>query len=231
MKTIINEITPSDQAKSLGLVYGGFGGWIDPKTRVVKARTIDGKLVRVDDEEEQGGEENLGRLIILDVDDNLLFADPKKLKHSAEKYVQLIRALTRSGQPIVLMHARNAEERLAKFMQSIGVTNGATLVPVGSAGPDKKRELVEKKVKAGYSEIQFFDRDPKAIRAVESLKAPYNKRQISIETHQIPPVDPQDSEAPSAKAKVAEKTPQDYKQKLAKQKERRDPENIEKDDD
>lgn len=37
---------PAEQAKELGLVYGGYGYWIDPKTKERVAQTIDGKLVK-----------------------------------------------------------------------------------------------------------------------------------------------------------------------------------------
>jgi hypothetical protein len=187
-KRPLNESTPGEQAHALGLEYGGFGGWIDPKTRVVKARTIDGKLVRVDDDESPEGEDNKGRLIVLDVDDNLLYADMKKPSQTVENYIHLLRALVKTGQDVVLLHARNSEKKLAQFLKTNGITSGPTLLPIGSGTPDKKQEFIEKKIKEGYKEVQFFDRDPKAIHAVEALKAPFNKRDVQIETHQIPPI-------------------------------------------
>jgi hypothetical protein len=187
-KQPLNESTPGEQAHSLGLEYGGFGGWIDPKTRVVKARTIDGKLVRVDDEEEGQQEDNLGRLIVLDVDDNLLYADLEHPTQPVQNYMRLLRALINTGQDVVLLHARNSEKKLAQFLKVNGITSGPTLLPIGSGTPDKKQEFIEKKIQEGYKEIQFFDRDPKSIHAVEALKAPYNKRDVQIETHQVPPI-------------------------------------------
>jgi len=38
---------PAEQAKELGLVYGGYGYWIDPKTKERVAKTIDGQLTKI----------------------------------------------------------------------------------------------------------------------------------------------------------------------------------------
>jgi hypothetical protein len=194
-KKILLESTPAEQAKALGFEYLGFGGWGYAKDRIKRAETIDGKLVRIEHDAETEQEENLGRLIVVDVDDNLLYADVKNPTETVARYIHLLKALVKSGQDVVLMHARNSEKRLAVFLKQNGITAGAALAPIGSGTPDKKKEFVEKKIHAGYTEIQFFDRDPKAIHAIESLKAPYNKRNITIETHQIPPIS-DDSRAP-----------------------------------
>lgn len=195
IKKRLNESTPAEQAHALGFEYLGFGGWGNPQDRIVRAKTVDGKLVRVEDNQESEPTEDLGRCIIVDVDDKLLYADLKQPTDTVQRYIYLLHALVKTGQSVVLMHARNSEKKLAQFLKQIGITAGPQLAPIGSGTPDKKRELVEKKVQAGYKEIQFFDRDPLAIHAVESLKAPYNKRNIQIETHKIPPIT-DDSKAP-----------------------------------
>jgi len=189
MKNRLNEAaTPAEQAKAMGLEYLGFGGWGHGDDRIVRAKTIKGKLVKVEDEEEASQEQELGRLIIIDIDDKLLYADIKNPSDTVQRYLYLLRALVRTGQDVILMHARNSEKKLATFLKQTGITSGVTLVPFGSSTPDKKRDFVEKKINEGYKEIQFFDRDATAIHAIESLKAPYNKSDISIETHKIPSI-------------------------------------------
>lgn len=182
----LNEIKPGDQAKALGLTYGGFGGWINPSTRKVVARTVNGRLVRVDGETAETQKEDLGRLMIVDFDDELLYIDPSKAKEDYHRYIRFLKSIVKTGSDVIVMHARNSERNVAVFLKKVGITSGPTLIPIGSSTPEKKRELVEKKIKAGYSEIGFFDRDEKAIHAVESLKAPYNKLEIKIETKKIP---------------------------------------------
>lgn len=185
--------TPSEQAKALGLEYGGFGGWIDPKTREVRARTVDGKLVRVEDDEESQGEDDLGCLILVSFDDELLYTDINTTENKdIDRLIYLLKSVVKTSNDVIVMHSRNSERKVAMWLKEHGITGGAVLVPYGSSDPDKKKELVQKKIHAGYTEIQFFDSDSKALHAVESLKAPYNKRQIKIDTHQIPklPHDP-----------------------------------------
>ena len=62
-KKILLEKTASEIAKEHGLIYGGFGGWVDPKTREVKARTVDGKFVPVDEDPGSNAKEDLGKVI------------------------------------------------------------------------------------------------------------------------------------------------------------------------
>jgi hypothetical protein len=186
MKKPLNEITPSEQAKMLGLDYLGFGGWGKSSDRKVLARTIDGKLVRTDDNGQPEDDTDLGRLLIIDFDDELLYMNLDNATGDAAKFLKLIKSLVKTGNDIVILHSRNSEKRVAKFLKSINITAGPTLVPIGSSDPSKKKEFVAKKIKAGYSEIYFFDRDPNAIQAVESLKAPFNKVLVKLETYQIP---------------------------------------------
>lgn len=194
---------PAEQAKALGLEYGGFGGWID-KNRKVVARTINGKLVRVSDDDDVAQEEDLGRIIIIDFDDELLYTDLKKAKGDVVRFVKLLKALVRTGNDIAVLHSRNSEKAVAKFLHKIGITIGPFLVPLGSADDTKKKEFVEKKIKAGYTEIQFFDRDAKTIHAIESLKAPYNKVLKRLETHKIPRLeyDPETRTAPDSQREI-----------------------------
>jgi hypothetical protein len=180
----LKESTAAETAHALGLEYGGFGGWIDSNRKVV-ARTVNGKLVKVSEDEDAQAEEDLGRIIIFDFDDEMLYTDLKN-RTEAQKVVQLLKSLVGTGSDIVILHSRNSEKKVAKFLGQVGISSGPTLMPIGSSEPTKKREFVEKKMKSGYSEIHFFDRDEKSIHAVESLKAPYNKLEVKIETHSIP---------------------------------------------
>lgn len=190
--------TPAQQAKAMGLVYGGFGGWIDPETRVVKARTVDGKLVKVDGDEEGGSKEDLGRVAILNFDPSLLQSTASKLPEEKVKaYNKLLAKILQFGGDFIIFTARSQEKDVAKYLMKIGITAGVKLAPFASAESQKKRKYVEKKIKSGYSHIQYFDFDAKDIAAIESLKPPYNKLNVRIETFDIPTLTG-DTNAPSA---------------------------------
>jgi hypothetical protein len=179
--------SPGEQAKALGLVYGGFGGWIDPDTRVVMARTVDGKLVRVKDGEEEEGDQNLGRLIILNFDPNILHAEKNGIPEEKQKaYKALIHKVLKFGGDFIVFTARTQAIEVAKYLKGMGINNGVKIVPFGSSAGQKKRKFVEKKIKTGYKEIQYFDYNKSDIAAIESLKAPYNKKQIKIDAVRIP---------------------------------------------
>ena len=179
--------TPAQQAKSMGLVYGGFGGWIDPETRVVKARTVDGKLVKADGDEDGSAKEDLGRVTILNFDPSLLQGKAKQLPPEKVKtYNKLLAKILQFGGDFIIFTARSQEEDVARYLQKIGITAGVKLAPFASSESQKKRKYIEKKIKSGYSHIQYFDFDSKDIAAIESLKPPYNKLNVRIETFDIP---------------------------------------------
>lgn len=188
--------TPAEQAKALGLEYGGFGGWINPTTRQVVAKTIDGKLVRTDTVSAGSDRTDLGRLVVLDFDDDLLQARSQDAE-AVKKYIDLIKNILKTGSDFYIMTTRdveddpsaelkNREQAVAKFLARFGIKSGVRFAPIVNSEPQKKKHFVQAKIKEGYTEIQFFDRDEKALHAVESLKAPYNKLDVRIDTHKLP---------------------------------------------
>lgn len=50
IENIIDESQAADQAKSMGLAYAGYGRWKDPKTGKIVAKTVQDKLVKVEDD-------------------------------------------------------------------------------------------------------------------------------------------------------------------------------------
>ena len=50
--SFLTESEASDQAKKMGLIYAGYGRWKDPRTGKIVAKTIDGKLVKIENGEE-----------------------------------------------------------------------------------------------------------------------------------------------------------------------------------
>ena len=182
----LHELTPADQAKSLGLVYGGFGGWIDPKTRQVKARTVDGKLVRVDDEENGGTTQTLGKLNIFVLDHNVMKNGERLSKKYTDKYNKIIQSILKHGDgEMIILIEKNTEREVADYLRKIGISGGLKLTPIDATDPNKIRAYVEKKIKAGHNSIQYYDTNETNINAVESLRAPYNKLDLSIDTHPL----------------------------------------------
>lgn len=188
MKNIIlHEITPADQAKSLGLIYGGFGQWIDPKTRITKARTIDGKLVKVDSSSEDAPEADLGKINIFVVDHSVL-EKAKRVPDSrfVEIYNKLLKAMVKiGGAENVMLVNQHSQQEVAEYFRKIGISAGVNLTPIDMNDPNKIHEFVEKKIKEGYTHIEFYDNNQVNIESVESLRAPYNKLDLTIDTHPL----------------------------------------------
>lgn len=54
--SLLNEASDTaEQARKLGLVYSGYGRWKDPKTNKIAAKTINGQLVKVEDDGAEAG--------------------------------------------------------------------------------------------------------------------------------------------------------------------------------
>jgi hypothetical protein len=184
LESILNEQTPAEQAKALGLVYGGFGGWVNADRKVV-ARTIDGHLVKVDDEQETEQKGDRGRVTVLVMEDEIVKVDDAKLSKYLQKFNKMIKAIIRRGGEFVLLCNRGSERAVADYLRKNGVKAGLKLVPIVNNNPNKMREFCQKKIEEGFTNIQFFGSDDKAVHAVESLKATYNKLDIVIDTHLI----------------------------------------------
>ena len=179
--------TPSEQAKALGLVYGGFAQWVNPDTRKTMARTVDGKLVKVDGAEEGTSKADKGRLAILSFDASVLSPDrsgvaPDKIA----MYNKLLIKILQFGGDFTVFSGHNQERDVAMYLKKVGVSAGVKIIPLAASTPQKKRVYVEKKIKEGYKQIQYFDNDSTSVNAIESLKAPYNKLSIQIETFDLP---------------------------------------------
>lgn len=186
----LNELTPADQAKALGLVYGGFGGWIDPETRVKKAETIDGKLVRTDGDGDGDNVPDLGKINIFVLDHDVIEAASNKPSKYVETYNSIIKKLVKlGGGEMVILIQRNTEREIAEYLRKLGISAGLKLTPIDAKDPNKVRDYVEEKIKAGYSVIKYFDCDPINVNAVESLRAPYNKLDLTIDTHPLTKMD------------------------------------------
>jgi hypothetical protein len=180
LESILNEETPSEQAKRLGLTYGGFGGWVN-KDRKVVARTIDGKLVKVGNDEEQQPGTDMGKITILVLEDTIVGAD--NTSKYIQKFNQMIKAVIKKGGEFVMLCNRGSERAVAEFLRANGIKAGLKLVPIVNNDPNKMKDFVKSKIEQGFTNIQFFDTDEHATNAVDSLRATYNKLDIVIDTH------------------------------------------------
>jgi hypothetical protein len=190
---ILSEVSASEQAKQLGLVYGGFGGWIDPESRKVVARTVDGKLVRIENDDENNGKPDLGRLSILSFEDTVAHSDLDHPSIYLKKFNIMLNLIIRRGGHFVMLVNRGSERAIADYLRRSGIKAGVSLVTIGEANPSKIRDFIKEKIKEGYTNIQFFDTDEKDVNAVESLKATLNKMQnLVIKTHLFTKMDRND---------------------------------------
>lgn len=177
--------TPAEEAHAMGLEYGGFGGWIDPKTRQVKAKTIDGHLVRVTDDDESKEEQQFGPLVVLHMENWIFNADPNK--PFTEKYNAMIRAIVHKGVDVAIFVERGKEHAAASYLRKMGVGGGVKLVPINGNDDTQVKEFFRQKIELGYRKFHYFDTNMRNIKAVESLKAPYNKLDLKIKVHPLTP--------------------------------------------
>src|SRR5574338_728006 len=169
---ILKEEAPKDVAKKHGLVYGGFAQWIDPKTREVIGRTIDGKFVWAKGAQENDGK-NLGRVMVFNINSDLIHGHFDEKSKIVQTYNHLLRIATQGGAEFYILTPRNGEKEAAKYLHKNGITTGVKLKPFGSGEPQKIRDFVAKLIKRGHKHVQYFDEDKGNISAIESLKATY----------------------------------------------------------
>jgi hypothetical protein len=186
-KTSTSSNTPAEQAHAMGLVYGGFGGWIhkqDPDRKVV-ARTIDGKLIRVSDDED-GGNQDLGRINVFRFDPEILSMSTKNpSSRFVWKYNAILKSITKMGSAVMIV-PRGTEHTVADYLRRIGIDGGVKLAPITSDNPNLVRDFVAEKIEQGFSNVQYFDTNEKAVNAVDSLHAQYNKKDnLHLKTHQL----------------------------------------------
>lgn len=185
-KTSTGTNTPAEQAHAMGLVYGGFGGWIrkdDPDRKVV-AQTIDGKLVRK--EEDKSSDQDLGRLNIFRFDPNILTMSQKNpSSRFVWKYNAILKSITKLGTAVMIV-PRGTEHKIADYLRTIGIDGGVKLASIDSDNPNLVRDFVADKIDQGFSNVQYFDTNEKAINAVDSLHAQYNKKDnLHLKTHPL----------------------------------------------
>jgi len=187
MGLLNEEQTPGEIAKAHGLVYGGFAQWIDPKTRETKAITKDGKFVWKD-----GGnkpvEKDLGKLVVFNIDESLASGTVPDKSKFLEKYTHMLKKAIESGNDFLLLTPLGGEEAAAKFLVSVGISSGVKLKPIGSGESQKIHDFLKLKIKEGYKQIVYFDKDKKNISAVESLRATFNRKGVSVKTYHLPSV-------------------------------------------
>lgn len=184
-RIIKEESEASQQAHALGLEYGGYGGWVIPKTRQVVAKTVNGKLVRTG-EEQQEEKTDLGSLVLFHMQDNQMGTDPSKPSRFTKKYNEIIKnVLRKGGADIAVLVTRGTENRVADFLRKNDIGSGVKLVPLDTTDPNKVKDFVEQKIKEGYTSIHYYDSEQRNNHAVESLKAPYNKLHIKIKAHEL----------------------------------------------
>lgn len=109
--------------------------------------------------------------------DKFDFSDFDKLisPQSIKKYNKVLQRLVKSGgdRKIVILTARASIKPVAQYLKSIGITSGVQMVGLADGNPMKKKNYIEKMIKAGYDDVFFIDDSPKNIDAVNQLKRDY----------------------------------------------------------
>jgi hypothetical protein len=189
MKNFLHEVTPPEQAKGMGLVYGGFASWLDPKTRKAVAQTVEGTLVKIDHEGD-GASTDLGKVNIFRLDIQVIRDGNERSEKYTDRYNKILKFILKLGDgPLIILTPLNTQHEVAEYFQKNGITSGLKLSPINDADPNEIHSYVETKIKEGYTSIQYFDTNNINIKTVESLEAPYNKLDLTINTHKLKGMD------------------------------------------
>jgi hypothetical protein len=190
LSDILTEMTPAEQAKNLGLVYLGFGGWGDPVTRTIKAKTVQGHLVRTDGDG-ANSQEDLGRLDVMFFSTAVAHhLDKLKGTTQLDKFGKLINALIKVEGTFILLYNAEVVKQVAEYLVSIGIKSGIKMKSLQNPNSDVVKDFIKEKIKMGFRDIHFYDTDKNDVEGVKSLRAPYNKvKNLVIDPHWIAELD------------------------------------------
>jgi hypothetical protein len=142
-------------------------------------------LVRSEPDEEQSEEKEYGPLVVIHMDDWIFKADPNSA--FTQKYNKIIKAIVHKGIDVAVLVERGKEHAAADYLRKMGVGAGVKLVPLNAEDDTQVKEFFRQKIDLGYRKFHFFDSNHRNIKAVESLKAPFNKLDLKIRIHYLTP--------------------------------------------
>lgn len=101
------------------------------------------------------------------------------------KYVDALKRVVQKGSAkVIILTARGDYRPVASFLRDIGIRSGVKIVALDSSNPELKKNYIEKLIKKGATDIEFYDDSPKNIRAVNTLKRLYSK--VNLKTYHVP---------------------------------------------
>lgn len=111
--------------------------------------------------------------------------DPKGVKY----YIKILKNVLNSGGTPIILSARGDPRPIAKFLRSIGIRSGISIVIVDSTdvlqAAIEKADYIEKLItRKKAKSIEFFDDSLLNIKAVEKLKKKYPN--VKIITRKVP---------------------------------------------
>ena len=104
-------------------------------------------------------------------------------------YIKILKNVFQAGGNVIILTARGNIKPVAKFLRSIGIRSGVSIISADSASSmqaavAKARYIEELIIKRNAESIEFFDDSPLNIQEVEKLKSKYPD--INIKTRLVP---------------------------------------------
>jgi hypothetical protein len=104
------------------------------------------------------------------------------------KNVRVLRRAVESGRvdKVAILTARANPEPIARFLKMIGITRDVSIVALGDADPQKKKEYLRRQLEAGYTRMAFADDSPKNVAVARELRDEFPEAKIVVR-HAHPP--------------------------------------------
>lgn len=106
------------------------------------------------------------------------------------RYVRTLKRAINSPRvdKVSILTARGKAAPVVQFLQSVGITSGVKIVPLGDSDPIRKQEYIQRQIDKGFTRIAFADDSPKNVAAVRALRQ--RNPQAKLVVHHVDPTSP-----------------------------------------
>jgi len=91
---------------------------------------------------------------------------------------------------VAILTARANPEPIARFLKMIGITSGVSIVALGDADPQKKKDYLRRQLEKGYTRMAFADDSPKNVAVAKELRDEFPEAKIVVRHAQPPEKEP-----------------------------------------
>jgi hypothetical protein len=81
---------------------------------------------------------------------------------------------------VVILTARSKPEPIARFLKSMGIESGLSIVALGDGDPQKKKDYLKRQLEAGFTRMAFADDSPKNVAVAKELRDEFPQAAIVV---------------------------------------------------